>query len=168
MPASRFKNIPQRKNRTAALTRKQGALRPDLETMTVDEVRELIDTASARGITLRAHCEMMDKNYHTVIMRIHRNPDLSDFDMRARARYLVHAVRSMDDVARNEVDVARARLICDNIKWEAARVCRNIYGDNITVRGDEENPLTVKLVLSADDLVARLKEPEEKDITPES
>ncbi len=53
----------------------------------------------------------------------------------------------MEDIARDTtIDVARARLIIDTRKWSASKLKPKKYGDKLELSGDEESPLTVKVV----------------------
>jgi hypothetical protein len=71
--------------------------------------------------------------------------------------YLRFKVEDMERIATTEPDVQRARLLCDNIKWEAQRVARHIYGDHIVVAGDESAPLITKLVMGSAELVKKIR-----------
>ena len=53
--------------------------------------------------------------------------------MLARQQYLISKIECMNDIVDKEVDVQKARLKCDNIKWEAQRVARSLYGDHSTL-----------------------------------
>ena len=70
-------------------------------------------------------------------------------EARARPEYLVHKVAEMNDIVRKERDPARARLLCDNIKWEAARVCRKLYGDQQRVEhtGEDGGPIVGQITV---------------------
>lgn len=53
----------------------------------------------------------------------------------ARAREMAQDVYvdKLPEIARDVVDVQRARLMCDNIKWTAARIRPRLYGDKVDV-----------------------------------
>jgi len=73
---------------------------------------------------------------------------LADMHARAREEYAEAKVEEMQNIAETIEDVSRAKLLCDNIKWEAARVSPKKYGDRIENRhtdGDGNN-LTVQVV----------------------
>jgi len=73
---------------------------------------------------------------------------LGDMHARAREEYAEARVQEMQNIAETVEDVSRAKLLCDNIKWEAARVSPKKYGDRIENRhtdGDGNN-LTVQVV----------------------
>jgi len=73
---------------------------------------------------------------------------LADMHARAREEYAESRVEELQNIAETVEDVGRARLLCDNIKWEAARVAPKKYGDRIENRhtdGDGNN-LTVQVV----------------------
>ena len=66
---------------------------------------------------------------------------LADMHARAREEYAEAKVEEMQNIAETVEDVSRAKLICDNIKWEAARVSPKKYGDRITHGGDPDAPI---------------------------
>jgi len=66
---------------------------------------------------------------------------LGDMHARAREEYAEAKVEEMQNIAETVEDVSRARLLCDNIKWEAARVSPKKYGDRITHGGDPDAPI---------------------------
>lgn len=55
---------------------------------------------------------------------------------RARAMIVEARVDRMADVARNEPDVNRARLIIDTDKWLASKLIASVYGDKLEVSVD--------------------------------
>ncbi len=66
---------------------------------------------------------------------------LGDMHARAREEYAEARVQEMQNIAETVEDVSRAKLLCDNIKWEAARVSPKKYGDRITHGGDPDAPI---------------------------
>ena len=66
---------------------------------------------------------------------------LGDMHARAREEYAEAKVEEMQNIAETVEDVSRAKLLCDNIKWEAARVSPKKYGDRITHGGDPDAPI---------------------------
>lgn len=66
---------------------------------------------------------------------------LADMHARAREEYAEAKVEEMQNIAETVEDVSRAKLLCDNIKWEAARVSPKKYGDRITHGGDPDAPI---------------------------
>lgn len=66
---------------------------------------------------------------------------LADMHARAREEYAEAKVEEMQNIAETVEDVGRARLLCDNIKWEACRVAPKKYGDRITHGGDPDAPI---------------------------
>lgn len=53
---------------------------------------------------------------------------------RAKDSYAHARVAQLHRIARDEPDVARARLMCDNIKWESAKVLPKVYGDSTLLK----------------------------------
>ena len=56
---------------------------------------------------------------------------LGDMHARAREEYAEARVAEMQNIAETVEDVARAKLLCDNIKWETARVAPKKYGEKV-------------------------------------
>jgi hypothetical protein len=56
---------------------------------------------------------------------------LADMLARAREEYAEARVEEMQNIAETVEDVARAKLLCDNIKWETCRIAPKRYGDKI-------------------------------------
>lgn len=78
---------------------------------------------------------------------------LGDMHARAREEYAEARVAEMQSIAETVEDVARAKLLCDNIKWEAARVSPKKYGDRtaLDVGGQDGKPLVVQVVQFGND-----------------
>jgi hypothetical protein len=85
----------------------------------------------ANGSTLKAACADAGFHYGNILDRIRASERLTALDARAREDYQRVRVDEMEEIARTTKDVNRARLMCDNIKWEASRVARKIYGDRV-------------------------------------
>src|ERR1700761_9568208 len=91
--------------------------------ITDEQIAEVIERV-ADGLSLKEACSEAGFNYQNVLRRIRNSDDLSALDTRARIDFSRVQVESLNEIVRNEPDVQRARLLCDNIKWEAARVAR--------------------------------------------
>lgn len=100
--------------------------------LTDDDISAVIERV-ANGMSLKKSCEMSGLGYANVVRRINSSETLRQLDAQAREDYIRNSVDRMHDVAATEPDVNRARLICDNIKWEAARIVRKVYGDKTEV-----------------------------------
>lgn len=125
--------------------------RPNAQTITDDEIIELICEISESGKSLKKACDEHGYVYRTVMNRIRSTPELTALDTRAREDYARERARSLNDVAMNEPDVQRARLLCDNIKWEAARILPKEYGDkvlNTHQGGDPDKPILQNISVS--------------------
>jgi hypothetical protein len=94
---------------------------------------QLVDVIErvANGMSLKQSLEVAGFSYANAVMRISGNADLKDMLARAREDYQALRVDQMHEIASMMEDVPRARLICDNIKWEAARISPKVYGDRI-------------------------------------
>ena len=103
--------------------------------VTEEQVEEAIDIMSKNGIPLKAACDQLGigNHYAAVLWNVNNNERLSQLDARARVDYLRVKVRSMNDIVDSETDCQKARLKCDNIKWEAARVARKEFGDRLSL-----------------------------------
>lgn len=125
--------------------------RPSAQTITDEQIIEVINEIGESGISLKKACDERGFVYRTVMNRIRSTEELAALDARARGDYVRNRVRSMDEIAITEDDVARARLRCDNIKWEAARVLPKEYGDrmlNTHEGGDPDKPINHNISVS--------------------
>ena len=115
--------------------------------ITDDQIIEIIGRV-AEGMTFGASCLASNLNRQNASRRIAEDVVLSDMYARAKEDYAVARVEEMTEVARTEPDVQRARLICDNIKWEAARVAPKHYGDKTTL--NHQGNVTLQIVTGLD------------------
>lgn len=125
--------------------------RPKAQTVTDEKIIEVINEMGETGVSLKSACDYHKLVYRTVMNRIRSTPELSALDARAREDYVRVRARQLNEVAVNEPDVARARLMCDNIKWEAARVLPKEFGDRITNEhqgGDPDKPINHNIQVS--------------------
>lgn len=124
----------------------------------LEQVQQAIDMTAEKSWSLKRCCEFIGLPYARAYVLINAHPELIKRWNAARVTYLQNKVEEMEDIARDTtLDVQRARLLCDNIKWEAQRVARHIYGDHIVVSGDADAPLVTKLVVSSADLVNKIR-----------
>ena len=124
--------------------------RPNAQTVTDEQIIEVISEMGETGISLKAACDAQKLVYRTVMNRIRSSPELTALDARARQDYVRVRARELNEVAIREHDVARARLMCDNIKWEAARVLPKEFGDRIMNEhsGDPDRPISHNITVS--------------------
>lgn len=125
--------------------------RPNAQTITDETIIEVIEQMGESGLSLKAVCDHHKLVYRTVMNRIRSTPELAALDARAREDYARDRARSLNEVALKEPDVARARLLCDNIKWEAARVLPKEFGDrllNTHQGGDSDKPILQNISVS--------------------
>lgn len=125
--------------------------RPNAQTITDEQIIEVIEEMGETGVSLKAACDAYGFVYRTVMNRIRSSEELTALDARARKDYVRVRARELNDVAMNEPDIARARLLCDNIKWEAARVLPKEYGDrllNTHEGGDPDKPILKNISVS--------------------
>jgi hypothetical protein len=127
------------------------------------KVQDAIDKTAMLGKSLKETCRLVGINYARAYVLINANPPLVKRWNQARVDYLRFKVEDMERIANTEPDVQRARLLCDNIKWEAQRVARHIYGDHIIVAGDADAPLITKLVMGSAELVRRIRQGDKED-----
>jgi len=136
---------------TAKKSAARSHARPAAQTITDEQIIEVINEMGETGVSLKKACDEHGFVYRTVMNRIRSTPELSALDIRAREDYARERARSLNDVAMSEPDVARARLMCDNIKWEAARVLPKEYGDrmlNTHEGGDPDKPILNSIAIS--------------------
>lgn len=105
------------------------------------------------GMTMTEACKKLKVQRQTVFEWKEKDATLGDAYARAREAYAEAKVSEMNDIAKTEKDVQRARLLCDNIKWQACKVLPKLYGDKVQV--DATHRLAA---LSEDELKARSEE----------
>lgn len=104
------------------------------------------------GMTFKAACEAEGLKRKTVFDAIDTY-ELAATYARAKEGYAMARVDEMDYIAQTEDDVGRARLRCDNIKWEMSRVASRIYGDKTQteITGKDGAALVIQVVKFGDD-----------------
>jgi len=99
--------------------------------ITPAEIEEIIGRV-AGGMTLFQSCKKAKVDYVNVNKRINADQELKRLYAHAREEYSRTRVQQMDDIAKNKsIDPQRARLMCDNIKWEVTRVLPKEFGDRV-------------------------------------
>src|SRR3990167_3980702 len=125
--------------------------RPNAQIISDAQIRAVIALMADEGLHFTGACEKIGLGMHrqAIRNRILADDELRDADARARSEYLVKKVAEMTDIVRKKRDPARARLLCDNIKWEAARVCRKLYGDQQRVEhtGEDGGPIVGQITV---------------------
>jgi len=106
---------------------------------TRDEAIHVLSLLS-NGIPIVQSCRDLGITRSKLYTAIDRE-GLGDMHARAREEYAEARVQEMQNIAETVEDVSRAKLLCDNIKWEAARVSPKKYGDRITHGGDPDAPI---------------------------
>lgn len=82
------------------------------------------------GVPIVQSCKELGITRSKLYVAIDRE-GLGDMHARAREEYAEARVAEMQNIAETVEDVARAKLMCDNIKWETARVAPKKYGDKV-------------------------------------
>lgn len=97
-----------------------------------DEQIEEVIARLCDGLTLKQSCKKSKFSYPNIVRRIGANKELKQLHAHAREEYVRVRVQDMHDIAKNpRIDPQRARLMCDVIKWETARVLPKEYGDRV-------------------------------------
>ena len=100
------------------------------------------------GKTLIECAKQSDIAYSTLFKRIVESEFLSELYARVREDYCDYKVAEMNEIAKDtSIETHRARLMCDNIKWEVAKVKPKFYGDRKT----HEHEGNVSVTISKDD-----------------
>jgi hypothetical protein len=93
---------------------------------------EVVIERIADGLTLKQSCTKSKYGYANIVKRIGQSEELKNLHARAREEYARRRVQDMHDIAKNpKIDPARARIMIDVIKWEAARVLPKEFGDRV-------------------------------------
>ncbi|MGE0438682.1 MAG: hypothetical protein AB7P94_17225, partial [Steroidobacteraceae bacterium] len=113
--------------------------------------KELVDGICERiacGESLRSVCRDEKTPALSVILRWLTEPDKLYFKEQYDQARIEQANTLVDeclDTAKEESDVARARLIIDTRKWFASKMFPKKYGDRTVLAGDSEQPLQMKI-----------------------
>ena len=102
------------------------------------------------GESIRDSCKVLNIEESAVRMRIIRNNSLGEVYARARENYADILVDRLMDIAHDQDDPARARLMCDNVKWCAAKILPKKFGDKTVVTGPNDGPVQFEYTSSAD------------------
>lgn len=97
----------------------------------------------ASGTPIVIACKQLGIPRTTFYYAIGKDQDLLNMLARAREEYAESIVCEMREIAETVEDVSRAKLLCDNIKWEAARMAPKKYGDRtaLDLGGQSDNPI---------------------------
>jgi hypothetical protein len=97
-----------------------------------DEEIQAILMMLGDGLTLMQACKKAKRSYSNVVRRISASSELKQLHAMGREEYMRAQVQKMHDIAKNpRIEPARARLMMDAIKWEAARVLPKEFGDRV-------------------------------------
>lgn len=99
------------------------------------------------GLSLRAVCDNRNVSHWSAYRAIHADPNTRGAYARAVDAYIHGRVGDLDRIAEQVADVARARLMCDNIKWTASKLSRHTYGD--TVRHEISGGIDLRAAIDA-------------------
>lgn len=99
-----------------------------LNVITREQLLEVIDRIP-NGVSLKKSCQISGIGYANACTRINADEELAKTLASARIDYQQLRVDELHEIAESVEDVQRARLMCDNIKWEAARISPKTYGD---------------------------------------
>ncbi len=84
------------------------------------------------GLTLKQSCQKSKFDYPNIVRRIHASNELKQLHANCREEYVRNRVQQMHEIAEDKrIEPARARLMIDVIKWEAARVIPKEFGDRV-------------------------------------
>ena len=104
---------------------------PGAEPVTHEEIIEIVERLGS-GLTLMQSCKKSKRGYANIVRRIGESSELKNLHARAREEYVRARVQEMHEIVANpKIDPARARLMIDVIKWEAARVIPKEFGDRV-------------------------------------
>lgn len=139
--------------------------------MTIDWTTELENEVIewiSEGKSLQSYCKQEGKVSISSVLR--RQEDSEAFENRcerARGRSVevnVDRLHQINDMLfQGEIDPQAAKVIAANIQWTAAKIKPKRYGDAMTLRGDKDNPIELKLadrLLRAESVLV--------DITPDN
>ena len=111
-------------------------------TISDEQIRDVL-AKYAEGVPLKHCCRDAGLTYSAVTERCTTDPILSGLYAKSREEYAASKVAQMYDFAVNEPEVPRARLLCDIVKWEVAKVLPKLYGDKIQAVDADGNQLSI-------------------------
>lgn len=117
------------------------------------ELAPVICERVAQGESLRAICREPGMPAEGDVRRwaIANTEDFGTQYARSRDIGLDCEVEEALAIARDlSTPVDRARLIVDTIKWRACKMAPKRYGDSLKLRGDPDEPITVKRLIGVD------------------
>lgn len=122
-----------------------------------EDIAKALYIMGDEAISLKSASAKVGISYSVVRDRISESPELSALYTRETEEYARTKVEQMYEMAKNvnpatdtAVAVARDRLTCDTIKWEAQRVCRKLYGDKTEITGKDGGPIEHAVTLTAE------------------
>lgn len=122
-----------------------------------DDIAVLLDRMGSEGKTLLALCRDTGVAYSTARKRVNESAELSALYSAAREEYAHTRVQQMDDIiasACDSLELQRAKLHVDVVKWQVARVLPKVYGER--VQHEMGGSVEVVRRLTDDDLEARI------------
>jgi hypothetical protein len=89
----------------------------------------VLNLMGRKAISLKEAAKLRKIPYEGLKWRIAESASLTNLYARTREDYLDERVEMLNETALSEPDVQRARLLCDNLKWIAAKVLPKKYGE---------------------------------------
>lgn len=114
------------------------------QTVSDEQIRDLL-AKHATGVPLH-QClreSTLGVTYRAIKERIEKSEALTIQYANSRADYADAKVSQMYDYAMNEPEIPRARLLCDIVKWEVAKVLPKLYGDRLQATDADGNQLSI-------------------------
>lgn len=107
------------------------------------------------GLTLKASCAVSGLGYANIVKRIGENEQLTKYYAHARESFVRYQVQRAHEIAADEsIDVQRAKLMTDLIKWEASRTLPREYGERTSV----DVTTTAKESVTREELETQIKQ----------
>jgi hypothetical protein len=107
------------------------------------------------GLTLKASCAVSGLGYANIVKRIGENEQLTKYYAHARESFVRFQVQRAHEIAADEsIDVQRAKLMTDLIKWEASRTLPREYGERTALDVTTTNKLDS---MTREELVVELR-----------
>jgi len=133
----------------------------------------LICEKIAAGMSLRDICSlenMPDKS--TVFRWLYLSSEFKDLYACAREAQSEVYAQDMTDLADNchlsPEAINKAKLQIDTRKWIASKLKPKKYGDNLTVKGDKDNPLQINIASQLSERIERYRKTIENEKNPDT
>ncbi len=121
----------------------------------------------ASGQSLRQACAARELSHGAVLTAIMQKSDIYEAYRKAWACRIMCRADEIMEIADNVVPemtaIQKAKLRTDNLKWLLSRLCRDMFGDSVELKGNAM-PTVINVIRSAVDPLQGIEEENKADI----